>query len=237
MHFSLDHVVIAVKDLGRAVEDYQALGFTVVVGGRHPPPRTSSNALIVFEDGAYLELISWDPPNPAERWSNLLQEHGEGYVDFALIPENLPQAIEEAKARGLHLNGPIDGRRERPDGVEVRWQTARQATFDLPFLCADLTPREIRVPSGAMRKHANGASGVSKVVVAVTDLAASVTRYEALLGNPAERRENTIVFVLDGTLLCLGEDRGAREGVRSITLAGLHDNVMELHDAAILSAG
>jgi hypothetical protein len=235
MKFGLDHVVVAVEGLARAIEDYRAAGFTVVVGGRHPPPRTSSNALIVFEDGAYVELISWDPPNPAERWSNLLQEHGEGYVDFALIPENLPRAIDEAKARGLHLDGPIDGRRERPDGVEVRWQTARQATFDIPFLCADLTPRDVRVPAGAARRHANGAKGVSKVVVAVADLVASVGRYEALLGNRAERWDGAARFAVGGASLCLEEHRGKREGVRSITLSGFHHNVIELHDAVMLS--
>ncbi|MDH5265076.1 MAG: VOC family protein, partial [Betaproteobacteria bacterium] len=67
MKFGLDHVVIAVADLAKAVEDYRALGFTVQIGGRHPG-RTSHNALVVFEDGAYLELIAWQEPGLAERW-------------------------------------------------------------------------------------------------------------------------------------------------------------------------
>lgn len=35
MAFALDHVVIAVNDLDRAVADYQSLGFTVYPGGVH----------------------------------------------------------------------------------------------------------------------------------------------------------------------------------------------------------
>ena len=177
----LDHVVIAFHDLDRAIADWQSRGFTVIPGGRHPG-RTSHNALVVFEDGAYVELIAWAEPGPAERWYNMLMRHGEGLMDFALIPESVPRAIEEAKSRGLVLNGPIDGGRVRPDGRELRWQTARQATFDLPFLCGDITPREWRVPEGEARRHANGKSGIARVTVAVDDVAESMRRYEALLG-------------------------------------------------------
>lgn len=181
-NFSLDHVVIAFHDLERAVADWQSQGFTVVRGGRHPG-RTSHNALVVFEDGAYVELIAWVEPNPAERWSTMLLKHGEGLMDFALLPESVPRAIDEAKARGLVLDGPIDGGRVRPDGRELKWQTARQATFDIPFLCGDVTPREWRVPEGDVRRHANGKTGIAKVTVAVDDLDASLRRYEALLGD------------------------------------------------------
>ena len=53
---SLDHLVIAVHDLDRSIADYRSMGFTVNPGGRHPG-RSSHNALIVFADGAYIELI------------------------------------------------------------------------------------------------------------------------------------------------------------------------------------
>ena len=181
LEFRLDHVVIAVHDLARAIEDYRALGFTVQIGGRHPG-RTSHNALIVFADGAYLELIAWPEPGPAERWYNALQEHGEGFMDFALIPADVPLAIEEARGRGLELSGPIDGSRLRPDGKHVKWQTARQTTFDLPFLCGDITPREWRVPEGECRRHANGVRGIERITVAVRDAGVSAQRYAALLG-------------------------------------------------------
>jgi catechol 2,3-dioxygenase-like lactoylglutathione lyase family enzyme len=184
MNFRLDHVVIAVLDLAQAVDDYRALGFTVQMGGRHPG-RTSHNALIVFEDGAYLELIGWPEPGIAERWYNELVKHGEGLMDFALIPDDVSRAVAESKERGLTMNGPIDGGRIRPDGVELKWQTGRQTTFDLPFLCADVTARDLRVPAGDVRNHANRAVGVAKLTVAVFDLDVSLARYRALLGTSA----------------------------------------------------
>ena len=213
MEFRLDHVVIAVNDLALAIEDYRALGFNVVVGGRHPG-RTSHNALIVFDDGAYLELIAWTEPGPTDRWYNVLREYGEGLMDFALIPGDVAGAIDAAKARGLALAGPLDGGRVRPDGREIRWQTARQPTFDLPFLCADVTPRELRVPGGEARRHPNGATGVASLVVAVNDMGKSLRDYAALLGRPVSGASIT----LGDTQLVLEESRARREGPRAMRL-------------------
>ena len=53
---------------------------------------------------------------------------------------------------------------------------------DVPFLCADITPRALRVPEDEAREHANGATGVSSLAVAVADLSVTLPRYRALLG-------------------------------------------------------
>lgn len=197
----LDHIVIGVADLAQTIVDYRSLGFTVVEGGKHPG-RTSHNALVVFDDGAYLELIAWQAPAPEERWYRVRSEHGDGLVDFALLPDNTVTVLAAARARGLTtLNGPLDGGRLRPDGERLQWQTARHATPDLPFLCGDITPRELRVPEGEVRVHANGAAGVAGLAVGVHDLDASLTRYRALLGSEAANAATP--FVLPGTGLRL----------------------------------
>ncbi len=178
----LDHVVVAVHDLDAAIASYRATGFTVQVGGTHPG-RTSHNALIVFQDGAYIELIAWAAPAPTERWWRVVQEHGEGIVDFALLPRDAAAALAAAQARGLQtMTGPLEGGRVRPDGVQLRWQTVRHATPELPFLCGDITPRSLRVPEGDVRQHANGALGIAGLEIAVNDLDAAELRYRALLG-------------------------------------------------------
>lgn len=204
MPLALDHIVIAVTDLETAIADYRALGFQVVPGGQHPG-RTSHNALVVFQDGAYLEIISWRAPAPQERWYRTLQDHGEGLVDFALLPQDTVQALNAARARGLDtLTGPLDGGRQRPDGAQLRWQTARHATPDLPFLCGDITPRALRVPEGDVRTHPNGATGVARITIAVHDLPTTLGRYRALLGAPAQPSTTTDAHGVQGAQLWVG---------------------------------
>ncbi len=179
---SLDHLVIAVRDLDLAMQKHREQGYTVVVGGKHPG-RLSHNALVVFADGSYFELITWSADAPAEAWWHILQQQGEGLIDFALLPHDTAQVIEAARERGLDgIVGPVGGGRLRPDGAELKWTTARQATRDLPFLCGDVTPRHLRVPEGDIRHHPNGAQGIGRVIVSVHDLTTSVQRYQQLLG-------------------------------------------------------
>jgi len=187
MTLPLDHIVIAVHDLDAAIADYRRLGFTVTPGGEHPG-RATHNALVVFQDGAYFELIAWKAPEPAHAWWPQLQAFGPGTVDFALLPRTTPQVVAQALVRGLAYHPPVDGGRLRPDGVQLQWQNARPQTRDLPFLCGDVTPRALRVPEGAVRQHPNGVTGVAQLHVAVRDVAASLARYEALLGSAVASR-------------------------------------------------
>ena len=233
MPLKLDHIVIAVHDLERTIADYGALGFHVLRGGDHPG-RATHNALVVFGDGSYFEVIAWRQASPGERWWQLLQKHGEGIVDFALLPRDTAATVAGAKERGLLLEGPLDGGRVRPDGERLRWQTARAPSADLPFLCGDLTPRALRVPEGEVRVHANGALGVASLAVAVRDLDATLARYRALLGTDAEDAGTHIgnhvalpgsnvrvaVIVLGGSVLVLSSPRenAAHAGEGSDTL-------------------
>lgn len=198
---AIDHVVVRVNELEQAVKDYEELGFTVIPGGEHPG-LGSCNALVAFEDDTYLELIAFETPAPPVHQSmprplrvKELAKQGktppqcrhlswelvpEGLVDFALVPANIEDVLKQARGTDLVLDGPIDGARTRPDGQKVAWQVAVPERFDLPFLCADVTPRSLRVPEA--RRHANGVRGIRAIAVAVADLDASPQRYRKLLG-------------------------------------------------------
>ena len=215
----LDHVVIAVRDLARATADCVSAGFTVVAGGKHPG-RNTSNALVVFQDGSYLELITYSAPSPEERWWRELDAHGDGFVDFALLPHDLSAVVAQAHARGLSdLVGPVPGGRVRPDGERLEWQTARQARHDLPFLCFDLTPRALRVPEGEVRRHRNGVTGIAEITVAVRDVPASLARYRAFLGDEAIEGETV---QLAGARILLQRDaaRARDEGPCALRFSG-----------------
>jgi len=207
---SVDHIVILVKDLEIARADYTALGFVVVPGGEHSDG-TTHNALISFADGTYLELIAFKKPNPAHRWW-YYQAIGEGLIDFALLPEDITAEVAAIRGRGLALQGPFPGGRVRPDGQRINWQTAMATTRDLPFLCADVTPRALRVPGGEVWAHFNGVSGVARLGIVVSNLTESVSRYQALLGSApqSQTQDGEATFTIGAAAIMLVEPKADR---------------------------
>ncbi|BCZ83988.1 hypothetical protein PTKU64_76630 [Paraburkholderia terrae] len=195
-----DHLVIRVHDLKTTIADFAELGFTVQRGGTHADGTTHS-ALIGFADGSYIELIAFLKDAREHRWWDEHQRAGEGFVDFALLPESVARTVEATYARGLYYDGPIPGGRIRPDGTRLEWQIGRPTTRDLPFLCGDLTPRFLRVAEGEARTHRNGATGLAAVNVAVSNLEKSIARYRILLGDvPVHRGALTGLGVYFATL-------------------------------------
>lgn len=189
MPTGIDHIVIAVRDLAKATEDYTRAGFTVIEGGEHKDGVTH-NALVAFADGAYFELIAFKNPDQEQDhkwWHRFVQ--GEGLIDYALRTDDLSKEVADLRARGLDASDPIDGGRFRPDGVRLDWQTIR---FDgasspaLPFYCFDLTERHLRVPGGDATSHANGITGVAGVTVVVGDMAAVGPQFAKLTDDQGE---------------------------------------------------
>jgi hypothetical protein len=161
----LDHVIIAVRDLDQAMEDYRALGFSVIYGGRHANG-ASHNALVCFQDGTYLELLAptGDPAQPGTTDFSLLLQRGEGLVGYALLSHDLLKDAADWRARGANIGDVSEGRRLRPDGIELRWRTASLDNARSPFLIEDVTPRNLRVPGDLETvTHANGVMGIAKL--------------------------------------------------------------------------
>lgn len=224
----IDHLVIMVDDLAMASQDYTALGFTVLAGGTHEANPTH-NALVVFDDGVYLEIIALRPGATGPR-SNRLQrwaQAGPGLVDLALRPADIEAAIAQARARGVTIEDAVAGGRRRPDGQEIAWQTANLKGAGLPFFCADVTPRSLRVPEGAVRQQANGATGVADVTIAVADLVTGAGHYQALLGVAPQARTNhsrleakIVTFTLGETTLTLAQPVSAASPLMAYLASG-----------------
>jgi hypothetical protein len=110
-----------------------------------------------------------------------LSNAGEGIVDFALCPDDATETIDRTGGRGIAYAAPVPGSRVQPNGQEIRWQLGWAVDETLPFLCADVTDREMRVPTGACRQHPNRVTGIGEVAVAVRSLDAAIQVYERLL--------------------------------------------------------
>ena len=185
----LDHLVILVSDLDLATADYERLGFAVTPGGEHADGLTR-NALIPFEDGSYFELVSFlsleDPADNVWRWRGFLPH--EGLIDYCVASDDLESDVRRLEALGFGVDGPDDGGRRLPDGVEIRWRSARMCQEGrlLPFLIEDLTPRELRVPGGPAAEHPNGATGISRLEISTPDLEEAAASLVTLVEKPGD---------------------------------------------------
>jgi len=174
----LDHVVLVVPDLDTAVAEHRRRGFTVTPGGEHAGGLTH-NALVGFQDGSYLELIAFHDLAAARgkhSWAPVA-ERGGGWADFALRSNDV--AEDAVALADLVARPPEEGGRTRPDGVQLVWRVARLEK-PLPFLIEDVTARELRVPQGDAANHANGTTGVARLVLGGTDPVRVAGRYARL---------------------------------------------------------
>lgn len=180
----IDHIVIIVPDLDAAIKSYQHLGFTVVPGGRHPIG--SHNALIAFQDGAYIELIAFFEPNEQHRWYQLLGKGG-GLIDYCMQTDDLNRDIAAFRAAGVALADIMPLSRVRPDGYKLDWVlSVPVGDFQgvAPFLIEDITPRTERVPS--QDRHDNDATGIDTLTVAVRDVERIAGWFRHVLGGGGE---------------------------------------------------
>ncbi|HLX04167.1 MAG TPA: VOC family protein [Candidatus Binatus sp.] len=107
--------------------------------------------------------------------------------------DDLAADVESMRRAGAKVGNPFSLTRDRPDGYHLSWVLATpEPPFNgqLPFLIKDDTPRDERVPRE--RSHANGATGIRTLVIAVDDPGATSRCYARVLGRPAapiERRD------------------------------------------------
>lgn len=236
MSLRFDHAVILVRDLQAAIADYQALGFNVFFGGEHAGGKTH-NALIVFQDGAYLELLAPTKPefiqqvDPADRSSFLFMfADGEGFGGYALLADNLAAETEAMQKRGLNVQMRTPGGRLRPDGQELRWRSAMIGSTMTPFFIQDDTPRNLRVPDDSEKTaQANGVTGVVGIEIGTPDLGVGIERYQHILGNiPAQRDDAQAKFLENGFELTLRANPNVETDALSIIrLRGDQNKVLE----------
>ena len=182
----IDHLVIAVPELEKAATAYRELGFTVVPGGRHPVG--THNALIAFDDGSYLELVSFYRESPDHPWWTALQDGG-GLVDYCLRTDDLAADTHAFRAAGVEIVDAVPQSRERPDGYRVAWMVSLVRSRHrgvAPFLIRDETPRAERVPRET--RHANQVTGIALLRIATTSAELPAVRhwYAEVLKQPGE---------------------------------------------------
>ncbi|KAH5332118.1 hypothetical protein HBI12_055130 [Parastagonospora nodorum] len=176
---ALDHLILFVPvdpetNLPK-VPNFFTKNFTLTPGGVHADGITS-NTLILFADGCYIELISFiDPFKAASHWWGP-DASFVGWKDWCLtnsktLEENY-EGIKETHDK------PVHGGRKRADGVDVKWAVTfpkgenggQKTRGRIPFFCHDITDRSIRVPlSKENTTHPCGALGITQLSIIARD--------------------------------------------------------------------
>jgi catechol 2,3-dioxygenase-like lactoylglutathione lyase family enzyme len=233
MTLQFDHAVILVRDLNAAINDYRQLGFNAFFGGEHAGGKTH-NALIVFADGTYVELLAPTRPellqtvDPTDRTNFLFMfQYGEGFGGYALLSPDLNAETEAMQKRGLDVQLRPPGGRARPDGQQLRWQSAMVGGSMTPFFIQDVTPRVLRVPIDADKiQQPNGISGVKGIRIAVVDLSIGLQCYEAML-NLKPNAENAEFQVGDFTVRLIQSDV-PEDRIHALILSGKSTQTLDL---------
>jgi hypothetical protein len=132
----IDHVILAVNDLQKGIEELDRLtGVRAVFGGAHPG-RGTQNALISLGEPHYLEILA---PNPKEEKNTphineLRALTSLTPIGWAASGKDLPALEQSLKDQGIETGDIRPGARNKPDGTRLAWTTFGYAPSSHPLL-------------------------------------------------------------------------------------------------------
>jgi len=184
---SLDHIVVAVRDLATATELYgRFLGRRPSWRGEHPSYGTA-NTLFRLEN-TYVELLSPQRDGAmADRLRARLGERGDGLFALAFGTPDADECARELRANGLSNAGPVDGSgRDSATGVERRWRNVmleESETHGVTLFAIEHRSAPELLPFAApLETDASAVSGCDHVVVNTSQPDRSIELFGGKLG-------------------------------------------------------
>jgi len=185
---SVDHVTIAGANLAQLQDAFATVGLTAEYGGAHSNGVTHM-ALLGFDDGSYIELIS--TISAEQRNIPIWKEHivrDGGPCGWAARCDNVTAELKRLATSGLAVQEPFPGSRERPDGRVAAWSLGfigdQPPGAVLPFIIEDTSPRQNRVqPSPSVA--GSELRGVALVIIGVSNLSEAISLYRRAYDWPA----------------------------------------------------
>jgi len=192
---SVNHVGMAVRDLGATVARYEAMGFLLTPYSPHSgawkpgepvKPMGSGNRCVMFAKN-YLEILaSENPKQPTERLAGYLRHHEGGHI-VCFNTEDPASVDRRLTAAGLKTSGVIPLQRDldTPAGTRTaKFERVQFAPNDSPegYIQAakHLTPEHIY--QERYTQHPNGCTEMSDVILVVDDLERFAARYAIYAG-------------------------------------------------------
>jgi catechol 2,3-dioxygenase-like lactoylglutathione lyase family enzyme len=225
---TLDHVVIAVRDLDAATADYTTLlGRNPSWRGDHPKYGTRNSLWRI--DNTYVELLALAPGKGERRWSGelerSLESRGEGLYALALGTTDIRSLIDELREHGLDVGDPADGHGVDIDsGAQRGWRNALvepKRTNGLRVFFIQHTSPQDALPFAQPVATDGGIRRMDHAVVLSADMEAARHAWSDLLGvrlaldRTFPERNTRILFYRLGdiTIEISGGAAQAKEGI------------------------
>jgi catechol 2,3-dioxygenase-like lactoylglutathione lyase family enzyme len=184
---TLDHLVIAVRDLETATATYTALlGRAPSWHGSHPGWGTAN---VLFRlSNTYVELLGAVDGGPlADALRARLDQDGEGPHALAFGTADAGACAEALRARGLKAAAPLEGSgRDHASGAERRWRNVLLPLEDTRgvqlFVIEHLSPADALPPARAIGDEGSTVDGVDHAVIMTADPDAAIGFYRDQLG-------------------------------------------------------
>jgi len=175
---SLDHLIIAVKDLDKAEQDYSKIfGMPPVWRGEHKELGTI-NSIFNFEN-TYFELLAANGDGlGAALVNNALEANGEGLTGIVLGTDNIKEAFSSIQVAGFSIGDVSEGEGNNLKDLKIRkWKNL----FLPPELTRGLFSFIIQHTDGELPASNYQASSVSKldhVVINTNDADGFISVYQ-----------------------------------------------------------
>ena len=175
---SLDHLIIAVKDLDEAEKDYTKIfGIPPVWRGDHKELGTI-NSIFNFENTYFELLASKGVGLGADLVNSALKQDGEGLTGIVLGTDNIKDAHASISSAGYEIGEISDGEGSNSDNVNIRrWQNL----FLPPELTRGLFSFVIEHTDGELPSSNYQTSSISKldhVVINTNDADGFISVYQ-----------------------------------------------------------
>jgi catechol 2,3-dioxygenase-like lactoylglutathione lyase family enzyme len=175
---SLDHLIIAVKDLDEAEKDYTKIfGIPPVWRGEHKELGTI-NSIFNFENTYFELLASKGSGLGADLVNSALKQDGEGLTGIVLGTDNIKDAHASISSAGYGIGEISDGEGSNSDNVNIRrWQNL----FLPPELTRGLFSFVIEHTDGELPSSNYQTSSISKldhVVINTNDADGFISVYK-----------------------------------------------------------